>query len=113
VLGAWEPCVVDPPPVNDVTKAVADFLYLNVIDRPDWGELKAHGVEVEIEAKLGCLIDRTKSSDSRYFLPVQSEAVLQPGAPVQFKSSMQEVRPPPHFHYMTEADNMLSTNTKQ
>lgn len=91
ILGPWEPSISDTTPVNDLTKAIADFLYLEVVNRNDWGELESRGVAVEIEAKLGQLID--KETNQRYYLPVLSECVLAPSNRISFRSSMTEVCP--------------------
>ena len=91
LLGPWEPSISDTTPVNDLTKAIADFLYLEVVNRNDWGELESRGVAVEIEAKLGQLID--KETNQRYWLPVLSECVLAPSNRISFRSSMTEVCP--------------------
>jgi polynucleotide 5'-triphosphatase len=68
---------------------VADFLYMNVVSRDDIGELSSRGIEVEIEAKLGQLID--KDTNERYRLPVMSECLLAENQRVSFRSSMTEV----------------------
>ncbi|CAG8454455.1 9244_t:CDS:2 [Paraglomus occultum] len=52
-------------PVNDLVKVVSDFLY-KYINEPN----------IEIEAKLGVLID--KNTKNRLFLPVACEAVIDP-----------------------------------
>lgn len=91
LLGPWEPSISDSTPVNDLTRAVADFLYIQVVNRPDWGELESRGVQVEIEAKLGQLID--KETNQRYYLPVTTECVLAPSNRISFRSSMTEVFP--------------------
>lgn len=75
-------------PFDMMTKLVADFLYTNVCSRSDLGELGSRGVEIEIEAKLGQLIDR--ETNDRYYLPVTSECILNGNARVGFKSSMTE-----------------------
>lgn len=89
VLGPWEQSITGVKPVEQVTKVVADFLYLNVVGREDFNELASRGVEIEIEAKLGHIIDR--ETNERYRLPVSSECVLMENGRVGFKSSMTEV----------------------
>ncbi|KAI6713906.1 hypothetical protein JHW43_003560 [Diplocarpon mali] len=88
LLGPWEASITGVKPVEQVTKLVADFLYLNVISRGDLGELASRGVEIEIEAKLGHVID--KETSDRYRLPVSSECVLMNTNRVRFESSMTE-----------------------
>jgi polynucleotide 5'-triphosphatase len=89
LLGRWEQSIMGNKPFDMMTKLVADFLYTNVVSRSDLGELGSRGVEIEIEAKLGQLIDR--ETNDRYHLPVLSECILNGNARVGFKSSMTEV----------------------
>jgi len=89
LLGPWEESIMGNKPYDMMTKVVADFLYTNVVSRSDLGELGSRGVEIEIEAKLGQLIDR--ETNDRYFLPVLSECILNGNVRVGFKSSMTEV----------------------
>jgi polynucleotide 5'-triphosphatase len=89
LLGLWEPSIVGTKPNDQITKLVADFLYMHVVSRGDLGELASRGVVVEIEAKLGQLID--KETNERYRLPVLSECVLHERTNVGFRSSMTEV----------------------
>jgi len=88
-LGAWEPSITGIRPYEEVSKRVADWLFTQVVSRPDVGELSSRGIEVEIEAKLGQLID--KGTNERYRLPVVSECVLAETGKVAFKSSVTEV----------------------
>jgi polynucleotide 5'-triphosphatase len=85
-LGPHEMSLVKEPPTRGMTKAVADFFFEQVVSRDDFGELSSRGVEIEIEAKLGHLIDRT--TNHRYLLPILSECVLAPNPNIAFKSSM-------------------------
>jgi polynucleotide 5'-triphosphatase len=89
-LGPWEPSIIGCRPFEEVPKKVADWLYHHVVTRPDAGELASRGVEVEIEAKLGQLID--KATNERFRLPIESECILSNTGKVSFKSSMTEVR---------------------
>jgi hypothetical protein len=89
LLGPWEESITGKKPFEQMTKLVADFLYMNVVSRGDLGELASRGVEIEIEAKLGQLIDR--ETNERYYLPVKSECILNDSARVGFRSSMTEV----------------------
>jgi polynucleotide 5'-triphosphatase len=88
-LGPWEESITGKKPFEQMTKLVADFLYMNVVSRDDIGELSSRGIEVEIEAKLGQLID--KDTNERYRLPVMSECLLAENQRVSFRSSMTEV----------------------
>lgn len=89
ILGPWEWSILKKRPQDQMTKVVADWLYHNVVSRTDYGELSSRGVEVEIEAKLGQLIDR--ETNDRYALPVQSECILEQTGALAFRSSMTEV----------------------
>ncbi|KAF8847036.1 mRNA triphosphatase CET1 [Acephala macrosclerotiorum] len=88
ILGPWEKTITNVKPQDEITKCVADFLFANVVSRGDLGELASRGVEIEIEAKLGQIID--KDTNERYQLPVASECVLRPNAGLAFRSSMTE-----------------------
>ncbi len=87
-LGPWEQSLLGTRPMDDITKAVADFLYLNVVANDRMGEINSRGIEFEIEAKLGTLIDR--QTNQRMAIGAQSECVLSRGDAV-FRSSMTEV----------------------
>ncbi|KAE9367039.1 mRNA triphosphatase CET1 [Stipitochalara longipes BDJ] len=88
LLGPWEYSITGNIVSQQMTKLVADFLYLNVLNRGDLGELASRGVEIEIEAKLGQLID--KETNERFSLPVTSECILMDSARRGFRSSMTE-----------------------
>lgn len=88
-LGPWEPSINGIKPYEEVSRLVADWLFFHVVQRPDAMELSSRGVEVEIEAKLGQLIN--KDTNERFRLPVQSECLLADNGRVSFKSSMTEV----------------------
>ncbi|KAH8816567.1 putative mRNA capping nucleoside-triphosphatase [Xylogone sp. PMI_703] len=88
LLGQWEPSILGTRPTDAMTKLLADWIYLKVVSRADIGELSSRGVEVEIEAKLGQLID--SDTNQRYHVPVQSECILAETGRVRFVSSMTE-----------------------
>ncbi|RDW89725.1 hypothetical protein BP6252_01757 [Coleophoma cylindrospora] len=90
LLGAWEESISGIKPVEELSRIVADWLYGKVVSRSDIGELQVRGVEVEIEAKLGQLIN--KDTNERYRLPVESECLLSESGRVGFKSSMTETQ---------------------
>lgn len=92
ILGPWEKSITGKKPFEQMSKIVADWLFVNVVSRNDLGELASHGVEVEIEAKLGQLID--KDTSLRFSLPVLSECILAENPRIGFKSSMTEVSKP-------------------
>jgi polynucleotide 5'-triphosphatase len=89
LLGPWEQTIANVKPTDAMAKEVADWLFRNVVSRADIGELTSRGVEVEIEAKLGQLID--KDTGVRYRLPIRSEAVLSETNRIAFRSTMTEV----------------------
>jgi mRNA capping enzyme, beta chain len=73
-------------PYEELTRVVSDWLFENVVSRGDIGP----GAEIEIEAKIGQLID--KNTNERLRLPVMTETVIAAGnATTFFKSSMTEV----------------------
>ena len=95
-LGPWEPSILDIIPAEELTRVVADFLFTEVVMRDDIaasaaGVAPGQGIVLEIEAKLGQIIDRT--TDNRLHLPVLTECILgknDPSIRVAFKSAMTE-----------------------
>ena len=96
-LGPWEYSVTDTIPADEVTRIVADFLYSHVVTNDDAGVAPAGGgrglgAVLEIEAKIGRLMDR--NTNDRLRLPVMNECVIShtdPNMRVSFESSMTEV----------------------
>ena len=96
-LGAWEPSITNIIPYEDLVKTVSDWLYGAVVVRSDVGVGPAGGgtgggAVLEIEAKIGQLID--KHTNDRLSLPVLNECVVNKSDPriqIAFKSSMTEV----------------------
>ncbi|KAL7620116.1 mRNA-capping enzyme subunit beta [Parahypoxylon ruwenzoriense] len=86
----WEPSIGNETPKNIVSREVADFLGINVLQFPHFAEVQSRGVQFEIEAKLGIIID--KMTNDRMFSPSikAGECVLGESARVQFRSSMTE-----------------------
>jgi hypothetical protein len=89
ILGPWEPTIANVKPLDELNKAVADFLFLNVINSPDAVEIAQLGIAFEIEAKLGTVID--KDTNDRVAYPVSSECLLRDRGQFAFRSSMTEV----------------------
>lgn len=89
LLGPWEKNIANIKTNDAIAKEVADWLFRFVVSRADIGELTSRGVDVEIEAKLGQLID--KDTGVRYHLPIKTEAVLSETNRIGFRSSMTEV----------------------
>ncbi|KAH8598088.1 CYTH-like domain-containing protein [Bisporella sp. PMI_857] len=76
-------------PQQQITKNVADWIFYNVVNRDDAGDLMRYGVELEIEAKLGEVID--VNTNLRYELPTATECLLREKVRVGFKSSMEPI----------------------
>ncbi|KAI9796754.1 MAG: mRNA-capping enzyme subunit beta [Piccolia ochrophora] len=95
-LGRWEPSITNVEPFEELTNQIMDFLFYEVVDRKDVnagtaGNVPGQGAQIEIEAKLGQLID--KNTENRLRLPVKTECILNkddPNMRVIFKSSMTE-----------------------
>lgn len=99
LLGTWEASITDTIPSDEYIRQLSDFIYKEVVGRLDVdvgpaGGGSSAGAVIEIEAKIGQLID--KNTNSRLRLPVVTECVINkddPGLRVNFKSSMTEARP--------------------
>ncbi|EGD94187.1 hypothetical protein TESG_01711 [Trichophyton tonsurans CBS 112818] len=96
-LGPWEPTITNVIPSEELTKLICDFLFQQVVMRKDIGAGPAGGMAVgsgailEVEAKLGRLID--KSRGERLRLPILSETVISkddPNLRLAFESSMSQ-----------------------
>ena len=98
-LGPWEPSFTNIIPAEELVRVVSDFLFQHVVQRLDVGVGPAGGgteggAVLEIEAKIGQLID--KNTNDRLRLPVLNECVVShtdPSIRIAFKSSMTEVSP--------------------
>ena len=96
-LGPWEPSFLNIIPTEEMVRIVSDWLFQNVVQRLDVGVGPAGGgtdggAVLEIEAKIGQLID--KNTNDRLRLPVLNECVVShtdPSMRIAFKSSMTEV----------------------
>ncbi|KAK3346613.1 CYTH-like domain-containing protein [Lasiosphaeria hispida] len=100
-LGQWEPSIMNEIPQEGMLKAVADFLFSCVILNEDRGEIQSRGVQFEIEAKLGILID--KGTNQRVSLPTMSECVLSDARKwLSFRSSMTEAQHQAFNGYLNE-----------
>ena len=84
-LASLEPLVIGS------SKAVADYLFVNVVNSGYAGEMRAHKIAFEIEARLGIVVDRDTQNRVRVPSSV-SEVVLDPKlGHWGFKSSLTEV----------------------
>ena len=98
-LGPWEPSFLNIIPAEELVRIISDWLFQNVVQREDVGVGPAGGgtgggAVLEIEAKIGQLID--KNTNDRLRLPVLNECVVShsdPSIRIAFKSSMTEVGP--------------------
>lgn len=96
-LGLWEPSILDIHPTEDITKVISDWLFSEVVQKQGIGVGPAggsanKGAVLEIEAKIGRLIDQ--NTNDRLRLPVVSECVISQSDPnmrINFESSMTEV----------------------
>ncbi|KAJ5142819.1 uncharacterized protein N7515_001606 [Penicillium bovifimosum] len=79
-LGPWEPSITGFIPHEEITKTICDFLFQHVVLRNDVNVASAgsaaggQGTIVEIEAKLGHIIDL--DSRDRIQLPILTESVI-------------------------------------
>ncbi|PGH10300.1 hypothetical protein GX51_00057 [Blastomyces parvus] len=94
-LGPWEPSITGMIPHEEVTKLICDFLFQQVVMRrdigagPAGGSAVGQGAVLEVEAKLGMLVDRNRGERVR--VPALTECILakdDPSIRVGFESSM-------------------------
>ncbi|GAA6060867.1 hypothetical protein JCM10212_006247 [Sporobolomyces blumeae] len=74
-----EPSVFNVEPIDEFTREVADWLW-GFCAPLDWDK-------VEIEAKIGLLVD-SRAGGSRVYLPVPTEAILTDDSGLRFQSNM-------------------------
>lgn len=89
ILGPWEPSITGVKPYEEVSRLVADFLFINVVNNEEIKEIMSRGIQFEIEAKLGRLIDKDTNQRVERFLA--SEGALRDTGRTAFKSTMTEV----------------------
>jgi hypothetical protein len=79
-LGPWEPSISGFIPHEEVTKTVCDFLFQHVVLRNDATAAPAgsasvgQGAIIEVEAKLGQLVDMDRGE--RLNLPILTESIV-------------------------------------
>ncbi|KAH6645497.1 CYTH-like domain-containing protein [Truncatella angustata] len=73
-------------PLDYLTRVVADYLFQTICVSEFAGECKARGIQWEIEAKLGTIVDL--NTQNRIKLPVNGECAITGDARVAFRSSM-------------------------
>lgn len=95
ILGPWEPTITNVIPAEELTRGVMDYLIQTVVQMngvafgPAGGSTTGRGAMVEIEAKIGQIID--KNTNDRLRLPVMTECLLSrtdPNLRTAFRSSM-------------------------
>lgn len=98
ILGEWEPTINNMIPAEELTREIANYLYGTVVQMngvifgPAGGSTTSRGAVVEIEAKIGQIID--KNTNDRLRLPVMTECLLSrtdPNLRTAFRSSMTAV----------------------
>ena len=73
-LGPWESTLTGDVPQDAMAKVVADFLFHYIVLNENMGEIQGRGIQFEIEAKFGELIDR--NTNQRIDLGVLSATIL-------------------------------------
>lgn len=100
-LGLWEPSITGVIPHEEITKVLCDFLFQHVVLRndvavePAGSAAAGQGTIIEIEAKLGHVIDA--ETRERLTLPILTECVINRESPrfrTSFESSMTVVSNP-------------------
>lgn len=95
ILGEWEPTINNVIPAEELTREIMNYLYGTVVQMngvvfgPAGGSTSSRGAVVEIEAKIGQIID--KNTNDRLRLPVMTECLLSrtdPNLRTAFRSSM-------------------------
>lgn len=93
ILGMpWELSLKNEIPADRLLHQIATFLYVAMLSDPELGAGDARNGSLEIEAKIGTLVDKT--TDERLSLPVTTPCVLDEGFSknrVRFESFMTEV----------------------
>ncbi|KAL9599114.1 MAG: hypothetical protein Q9219_004072 [cf. Caloplaca sp. 3 TL-2023] len=95
LLGPWEPTITNVIPAEELTREIMNYLFGSVVQMngvvfgPAGGSTAGGGAVVEIEAKIGQIID--KNTNDRIRLPVMTECILSrtdPNLRTAFRSSM-------------------------
>ncbi|CBF85389.1 hypothetical protein AN1697.2 [Aspergillus nidulans FGSC A4] len=79
-LGPWEPSITGLEPFEEITKTICDFLFQHVVLRndaiagPPGATAQGQGAIVEVEAKLGHIIDLDRGERLR--LPIMTESII-------------------------------------
>ncbi|KAL8649226.1 MAG: hypothetical protein Q9210_004527 [Variospora velana] len=95
ILNDWEPTITNVIPAEELTREIMNYLFQSVVQMngvafgPAGGSTAGSGAVVEIEAKIGQIID--KNTNDRLRLPVMTECMLSrtdPNLRTAFRSSM-------------------------
>lgn len=93
----WEPSITNVLPSEELSRKIADFLFQEVITRKDIPLGPNASGKLEIEAKIGQIVNR--DTTDRLRLPVLTETILarnDPSLRTTFRSSMTEAQ---HRHF--------------
>jgi polynucleotide 5'-triphosphatase len=90
ILGDWEKTISNMKPHDAISKVIADWIFQSVVMRQDYNDLASTGVQIEIEAKLGQLMDQ--DTRERVNFPILTETIVAERARTTFKSSMTEAQ---------------------
>ncbi|KAL4922513.1 CYTH-like domain-containing protein [Aspergillus aurantiobrunneus] len=109
-LGPWEPSITGFIPHEEITKIVCDFLFQHVVLRndamagPAGASAVGQGAIIEVEAKLGQLIDLDRGE--RLQLPILSESIISRDNPrirTSFESNMSQAQHRAMNNFLNEA----------
>jgi hypothetical protein len=87
----WEPSIEASLPIDTISRYAADFFVFYVLKGPNPDELRARGATIEIEAKLGTIIDKSTNDRIELMMVSAGDCIIQEGSRIAFRSSMNEV----------------------
>ncbi|KAJ4388252.1 mRNA-capping enzyme subunit beta [Neurospora sp. IMI 360204] len=109
-LGPWEPTLTGDVPQDTMAKVMADFFFHYIVLNENMGEIQSRGIQFEIEAKFGELIDR--NTNQRIELGVLSPTILKEDDYVYpFRSIMTEAQHRSYNEYLNH-QVVVSKNPK-
>ncbi|KAI3319307.1 mRNA triphosphatase CET1 [Xylariaceae sp. AK1471] len=86
----WEASIEASVPIDTISRRAADFFVFYVLDGPNPDELRARGATIEIEAKLGTIIDKSTNDRIELRMVDAGDCIIQEGSRIAFRSSMNE-----------------------
>ena len=104
----WEPSITNLIPSEELSRTIADFLFQEVVQRKDIPMGPTTTGKIEIEAKIGQIVNR--DTNDRLRLPVLTEAILarnDPSVRTVFRSSMTESQ---HRHFNTYLNDAVKNS---